>query len=225
MQNWLKAVRKMTKLVLFDLDGTLLDTLQDLTNSVNYAMTKLNLPTYTAEQVKGMIGNGVVVLMQRALTNKHINLHSQALTMQRSYYSQHNQDNTKPYDGILDMLADLKRRGFTLAIHTNKDEASAIALCKKHFGGLIDYVCGTTSAVTKPNPEKALNLMEKLGVEKQNATYCGDSDVDILTANNAGIRCISVTWGFRTAQFLAEHGATYLADSPKTLLKTIVGLL
>lgn len=215
----------MTKLILFDLDGTLLDTLTDLTNSVNYAMTELNLPTYNAEEVREMIGNGVVVLMQRALTNKHINLHPQALAMQRSYYSQHNQDNTKPYNGILDMLAELKRRGYTLAVHTNKDESSAVALCEKHFGGLMDYVCGTTSDITKPNPEKALKLMEKLGVEKQNAIYCGDSDVDILTACNAGIRCVAVTWGFRAAQFLTEHGAKYLAETPLKLLETIVKLL
>lgn len=215
----------MTKLVFFDLDGTLLDTLQDLTNSVNYAMTELGLSTYTAEQVKAMIGNGVVVLMQRALTNGHFNLHPQALAMQRSYYSQHNRDNTKPYGGILDMLDKLKRCGYTLAVHTNKDESSAVALCEKHFGGLVDYVCGTTSDITKPNPEKALKLMEKLGVEKQNAIYCGDSDVDILTAGNAGIQSVSVTWGFRTAQFLTEHGAKYLAETPQKLFETIVELL
>lgn len=215
----------MIKLIIFDLDGTLLDTLQDLTNSVNYAMTELNLPTYSSEQVREMVGNGAAVLMQRAVTSKHLELHVQAMALQRGFYAEHDSDNTRPYAGITEMLAELKKRGYVTAVFTNKDETNARSLCGKHFGKLIDYVLGTTSDIVKPNPEKILRLMDELGAGRQNAVYCGDSDVDINTAKNAQIRCVSVTWGFKSADFLIEHGAKRLADSPEKLLDAITELL
>lgn len=210
----------MTKLIIFDLDGTLLDTLSDLTDSVNYAMAELGLPVYSSEQVRMMVGNGVSVLMRRAVTDKHIELHSQALSLQRQYYNAHTDAHTKPYDGVMDMLSTLHRRGFTVAVHSNKDENCARNLCGKYFGGLIDYVCGTTDyAVTKPNPVKVLDLMSRLEVSRDNAVYCGDSDVDIVTARNAQIPCISVTWGFRGEQFLRECGAEHIADTPSRVVE------
>lgn len=216
----------MTKLVIFDLDGTLLDTLSDLTDSVNYAMTKLDLPTYSSEQVRMMIGNGVSVLMARAVTENRRELQPQALALQREYYNAHIDKHTKPYDGVKEMLSDLIARGFTPAVHSNKDENCARELCDKYFGGLITYVCGTTDyAVTKPNPIKIVELMNSLGVNRNNAVYCGDSDVDIATARNAGIACVSVTWGFRSAEFLREHGASYVADTPRQLTYIIDGIM
>ena len=209
----------MTKLIIFDLDGTLLDTLQDLTNSVNYAMRQLNLPLYSDAEVRSMIGNGVSVLMKRAVTVRHSELHEEALTLQRKYYSEHTDDCTQSYEGVIDMLASCKKQGFTVAVHSNKDEDYAKILCYKHFGMLVDYVLGTTDyAITKPNPVKILNLMKSLGVERRDAVYCGDSDVDLQTAFNAGIKCISVTWGFRDEQFLKDSGADNLAFAPQDVL-------
>lgn len=205
----------MEKIIFFDLDGTLLDTLQDLTDSVNYAMDKLGLARYTAEQVREMVGNGVVVLMRRAVTSEHSNLAEQALVYQREYYNKHTNDYTKPYDGIESMLYYLKDKGFTIAVHTNKDANCAWNLCREYFGTeLIEYVCGTCDSITKPNPARVLDLMKSRSVSKSNAVYCGDSDVDLQTAANAGINCISVTWGFRSKDFLLARGAKYLADSP-----------
>lgn len=203
------------KLMVFDLDGTLLDTLQDLTNSVNYAMDELGLSRYTYGQVRMMIGNGVAKLMERAVTQEHIELKSEALRLQRLYYSQHGNEHTCPYDGVLEMLTSLRKNGYAIAVHTNKDENVASELCAKHFDGLIDYVCGTTSdSVTKPNPLKVKELMTKLGIAADDTVYCGDSDVDIATANNLGVECVSVTWGFRDGEFLKSCGAKYLANSP-----------
>lgn len=208
----------MTKLIIFDLDGTLLDTLQDLTNSVNYAMDELKLPRYTAEQVKNMIGNGASVLMRRAVTDKNPKLAAQALIYQRSYYNVHTNDCTKPYDGVISMLRCLKNEGFTIAVHTNKDANCAETLCEKYFPELIDVVLGTTDCVTKPNPQKVFELMRNLKVSADNAVYCGDSDVDLQTAANAEIKCISVTWGFRSREFLSSCGAKYLADNSLAVL-------
>lgn len=216
----------MKKLIIFDLDGTLLDTLQDLTNSVNYAMRELGLPLFTAAQVRDMIGNGVSVLMLRAVVARSsAELHSQALALQRKYYAEHTNDFAKPYDGILDMLSTLKNEGFVAAVHTNKDEDCAKILCRQYFGRLIDYVCGTTDyAVTKPNPIKISSLLERLGIASKNAVYCGDSEVDVQTAYNAGLPCISVTWGFRDEQFLKNVGAKHLASCPQEVIDLAVEL-
>lgn len=213
----------MKRLIVFDLDGTLLDTLADLTASVNYAMRELSLPTYTSAQVRNMVGNGLVKLMSRAVADRQ-DLHESALAFQRKYYSVHTDDYTKPYDGVESMLSELKANGFTIAVHTNKDEDFAKSLIARYFGEKVDFVCGTTSDVIKPNPEKITRLMETLQISAEHAVYCGDSDVDVQTARNAGVECISVTWGFRDREFLTEHGATHFANSPKDVLSIALAL-
>ena len=211
------------KLTVFDLDGTLLNTLQDLTDSVNFAMDELGLNRYTCDQVRMMIGNGVAKLMERAVTQNRIELKDKALILQRSFYSQHNGDNTYPYYGICDVLCRLKQGGCVVAVHTNEDEGAARSLCSNHFNGLIDYVCGTTSdSLTKPNPAKVQQLMTGLGVGVNDVVYCGDSDVDIATAKNLGVKCISVTWGYRDGKFLQDCGATLLADSPQQIVEFVL---
>lgn len=213
------------KLIVFDLDGTLLNTLQDLTDSVNFAMDGLGLNRYTTEQVRLMVGNGVAKLMERAVTEANICLKDKALSLQRQYYTEHNGDNTFPYAGVEDMLRSLKRLGYVIAVHTNKDESAAQTLCKTFFKGLIDYVCGTTDdGLTKPNPEKIRRLTESLCVKITDVVYCGDSDVDIATANNLGAECISVTWGFRNVKFLQNCGAKHLVSAPEEVVKTALGL-
>lgn len=208
------------KLIVFDLDGTLLNTLQDLTDSVNYAMDELGLKPYSNEQVRMMIGNGVAKLMERAVERQsHAELKEEALRLQRLYYIGHSDVHTVPYDGIAEMLCELKRNGLIVTVHTNKDENAAKILCEKHFGSLIDYVCGTTNdGVTKPDPIKIKNLMSQLNVNAADTLYCGDSDVDITTASNLGVRCISVLWGFRDENFLKTHGAKRFAKSPRDVV-------
>lgn len=213
------------KLVTFDLDGTLLDTLQDLTDSVNYAMDSLGLANYSAEQVRSMVGNGVVKLMERAVTPERIELSGEALRLQRYYYTRHSQDNTAPYKGVVDMLLSLRNNGCVIAVHTNKDENIAKPLCRKYFADLVDYVCGTTDGITKPNPLKITQLMEKLNIDVNSTVYCGDSEVDILTAKNLGVECISALWGFRDKEFLTLSGAKHFAFTPAEVVETVKKLL
>ncbi len=201
------------KAVIFDLDGTLLNTLADLTDSVNYAMMQLNLNTYKPFEVRDMIGNGVAVLMKRALTAKNIHLFAEALQLQRKFYFQHGLDNTIPFDGVNKMLSDLKK-DFILIVHTNKDENIAKPLCENLFGRQIDFVCGTLSdSLTKPNAQRLLCLLDTLN--NPQAVYCGDSEVDLQTAQNAHLPCISVTWGYRDEKFLSMQGAKYFAKTPQ----------
>lgn len=211
----------MKKLVVFDMDGTLLNTITDMTASVNYAMDKLSLPRYREEEVKYMVGNGVRMLMLRAVTEKRKELLNEAIRLQREYYNLHTNDKTRPYDGVIDMLKTLKEKNFIVAAHTNKDENFAERLKETYFSDCLYCVCGMTENLTKPNPKRILDLMRELGVEKKNAVYCGDSDVDINTAKNAGIKCVSVTWGFRSREFLINSGAEYLADSPEQVVSAV----
>lgn len=211
---------KTNKAVVFDLDGTLVDSLADLTDSVNWAMQRLSLPTYTSDQVRQMIGNGVSILMQRAVTEKYSYLHATALKLQRSYYAEHSFDHTCPYNGIEQMLCQLKNSGATVIVHTNKDENIAADLCKKLFGNKVDFVCGTVKdSAIKPDARRLLSLLASLG--NPTAVYCGDSEVDVATSANAGLPCVSVTWGFRDEDFLRKHGATHFVYNPSEVPNTI----
>lgn len=204
----------MKKLITFDLDGTLLNTIGDLAASVNYAMTELGLPTFSVEQVQNMVGNGVRVLCQRAVGKDRLELTDKAIELQRYYYNLHCNDQTTLYAGIEQMLADLEKSGFTIAVYSNKDQDFARKLCEQYFGDAVHVVFGTTSdGITKPNARKLLDYMQRLGIDAAHSLYSGDSEVDVQTAQNAGVKCISVTWGFKTKQFLVEHGATYFADT------------
>lgn len=215
------ALRKM-KLFVFDLDGTLLDTLSDLTDSVNYALNKLGLPLKTDEQVRRMVGNGIAVTLLKAMGDGKENLLQQAKQFQQEYYNAHCNDKTVPYNGVKRLLAQLKLRGYIVAVYTNKAQAAAEDLCGKQFGTDVDYVIGTISDdETKPSATRLLRLMNKLSVPKQNCVYCGDSDVDIDTARNAGVRCISAAWGFKDKSFLLRYGATDIADSPEQVLSFV----
>ncbi len=216
--------QSQTYVAVFDLDGTLLDTLADLTDSVNFAMQRLNLPLHTAESVKNKIGSGVSVLISRALGSEHAALHDEALKLQRSYYSVHSEDKTCPYTGVAEALCFLQNKGVTVVVHTNKDENVATNLCKRMFGANVNFVCGTVDdGAVKPNAERLKKLLKSLNCHK--AVYCGDSDVDIATAKNANLECVSVTWGFRSKLFLSQHGATHFADTPQQAATAICQLL
>ena len=207
---------------IFDLDGTLLDTLGDLAASVNYAMSTHHLPEHSVDEVRMMVGNGVRKLMERAIPDGAANPYfDETFATFRHHYMEHQFDTTRPYDGIIETLQELKRRGCRTAVVSNKFDAATKSLCNHFFSGLVDVAIGENEAAgihKKPAPDTVFEAIRLLGVSREEAVYVGDSDVDIATAQASGIPCISVLWGFRNREFLIAHGATTLIGSPTELL-------
>ena len=206
---------------IFDLDGTLLDTLQDLAASVNYALRQHAMPEHSIDDIRRFVGNGVRKLMERAVPDGAQNpLFESAFATFRQNYMQHSLDTTRPYDGIPEMLDELKRRGCRIAVVSNKMMAATQELIA-HFFPQIEVAIGEHEAEgirKKPAPDTVREALRQLGVTTKNAVYVGDSDVDIETAYNSGLPCISVLWGFRDRDFLLSHGATTLISCPEELL-------
>jgi phosphoglycolate phosphatase len=201
---------------IFDLDGTLLNTLDDLTSTVNATLTHFGRAKRTKEEVCSFIGDGVKVLLFRAFDNDLEN-YDEVLAYYYDYYSKHSADQTKPYDGVLELLRRLKSQGKKLAIVSNKGDLATKSLAKLYFDGLIDVALGENESGgirKKPAPDSVELALKQIGVAKEKAVYIGDSDVDIQTAKNAGLPCISVTWGFRDEQFLRANGGTCFAHTP-----------
>ena len=206
---------------IFDLDGTLLDTLGDLAASVNYALQRYGLPQHSRDEVRRMVGNGVRMLMERAVTggSQHP-LFAAAFDAFRQHYMEHSLDTTCPYEGITEMLTELKKQGKHTAVVSNKFDAATKSLCQHFFSGLVDVAIGESEHVRKkPAPDTVLEVMRQVGATKEQVVYIGDSDVDIATAANCGIPCISVLWGFRDRDFLLAHGATSLVEKPSEILE------
>ena len=208
----------------FDLDGTLLDTLEDLYLATNQALTRHGLPCRTRDEVRLFVGNGVEMLIRRAVpTGTDEETILAVLADFKTAYAAICEDHTKPYDGILDMLTALRERGIRVAVVSNKFDAATKKLCEKYFGDLVQVAIGERAGVRKkPAPDTVYEALKELGVTADHAVYIGDSDVDIRTAENCGMPCISVTWGLRDKDFLIENGAKTLVDSPETLLGVII---
>lgn len=206
----------------FDLDGTLLDTLNDLASAVNHALRQHGMPTHSVDDVRRFVGNGVHVLMERAVPQGEKNpLFGQALDDFRRFYLEHSLDTTRPYDGIPELLATLRRRGKHTVVVSNKFYAATQELCHHFFPDTIEVAIGEHEAEgirKKPAPDTVIEALHQLGVSKEKAVYVGDSEVDIATARNSGLPCISVLWGFRDKDFLVRHGATTFAASPSDIL-------
>ena len=206
----------------FDLDGTLLDTLGDLAASTNYALRTHGMPEHSLDDVRRFVGNGVRVLMERAVPQGADNPQFEAAFQTfREHYMQHSLDTTKPYDGILETLEALKAEGCRLAVVSNKMMAATQELCRHFFRDTIEVAIGEHEAQgirKKPAPDTVNEAFRQLGVGKERAVYVGDSDVDILTARNSGLPCISVLWGFRDRDFLIQHGAETFISAPSELL-------
>lgn len=204
----------------FDLDGTLLDTLGDLAASTNYALRTYGMPERTTEEVRRFVGNGVKKLMERAMPDGLANPRfAEAYSCFRKHYMQHNLDTTRPYPHIIEALAELKARGKKLAVVSNKFYAATQELCAHFFGEYITVAIGEREDIRKkPAPDTVIEALRQLGATVDGAVYVGDSDVDVETARNSGMPCISVLWGFRDRGFLLEHGAKTLIDSPLQLL-------
>lgn len=205
---------------IFDLDGTLLNTLNDLAASTNYALRSINLPEHSIDDVRRFVGNGVRKLMERAIEGGDSNpLFDEAYATFRKHYLEHGLDTTQPYPGIMDMLKELKTRGKRVAVVSNKFYDATQELVKHFFGEYVEVAIGERENIRKkPAPDTVLEAMRMLGVGKENAVYIGDSDVDFNTAKNVGIPCISVLWGFRDKDFLQSVGATTFITSPGELL-------
>lgn len=203
----------------FDLDGTLLSTLDDLAASCNYALRTNGMPERTLDEVRKFVGNGVKKLMERAVPKGFDNpLFENTFADFRQHYMQHNLDNTRPYPGVMEMLKSLRSRGKKVAVVSNKFYAATQALCKHFFGDLVDVAIGEREDIRKkPAPDAVLEALRQMNAGTERAVYIGDSNVDIETAANSGMPCISVLWGFRDYDFLIEHGATTLITSPLQL--------
>ena len=212
----------MYKTFIFDLDGTLLDTIGDLAASVNYALRTNGMPEHSTDDVRRFVGNGVRLLMERAVPNGAANpLFDDAFADFRQHYMVHSLDTTRPYDGIPETLAELKSRGCRLAVVSNKFMSATQELIRHFFPDTIEVAIGEHEAEgirKKPAPDTVIAALKALGVGKEDAVYVGDSDVDILTARNSGLPCISVLWGFRDRDFLIQHGAKTLISAPHELL-------
>ena len=211
----------MYKTIVFDLDGTLLDTLDDLTEAVNAALKAYGLPLRSKEEVRSFIGNGIAKLMQRACGIENYPDQEGLLNAFKQYYAVHCADNTKAYDGVLAMLRTLREKGIKTAVLSNKADFAVKQLAKTYFDGLLCEAAGENEAAgirKKPAPDALFSIMQNLGVSAEETLYVGDSEVDIQTANNAGVACVSVAWGFKDEDFLLRHGATKIARSAQELL-------
>lgn len=206
---------------IFDLDGTLLDTLQDLAAAVNFALRKNGMEEHSIDDIRRFVGNGVRKLIERAVPDGSKNPRiDEVFADFRSYYMQHSLDATKPYDGITEILQELKQRGCKMAVVSNKMMAATQELVA-HFFPEIEVAIGENEAEgirKKPAPDMVFEALHRLGAEAESAVYIGDSDVDIQTAMNAGVPCISVLWGFRNREFLLEHGAQHFIEKPSEII-------
>lgn len=205
------------QLAIFDMDGTILDTLQDLTDSTNAALCMNGYSPRTIDEVRRFVGNGIHRLIELAVpegsgTDVVEKVYSDFLP----YYQQHCADKTKPYDGIAVLIRRLRAKGCKTAVVSNKADAAVQELCARYFDGLFDYAVGErTDIAKKPAPDSVNEVLRRLGFETADAVYIGDSEVDLATARNAGMDCISVAWGFREPAFLKSQGAAVIIRTPE----------
>lgn len=212
------------KAILFDLDGTLLDTLDDLMDSVNHMLGAFGCPPRSREYVREAVGNGVRSLVVRALPEGEGAARvDECLGVFRAHYSKNLDNKTAPYPGVTDMLREMKERGILAGVVSNKYDGAVAALCKRHFGDLVQVAVGERPGVgRKPEPDSVLNAMALLGAGPENTVYAGDSDVDVATARNAGLKCVAVSWGFRPRESLAAADA--VVDEVSALLPAALSL-
>lgn len=211
----------MRKTAIFDLDGTLLNTLEDLHDSANFALKTFGFPERTLEEVRSFVGNGLRNLMVRCLPEDSDAVDTVLAEMKR-HYATNCHSKTHPYDGILPMLEALRAADFRLAIVSNKADPMVQLLREVYFSDLVPVAVGELPDIRrKPAPDMVDRALSLLGAERSDAVYVGDSEVDILTAQNAGLPCLSVCWGFRSAELLREHGAQMLCRTTDGLLSAL----
>lgn len=215
MNNW--------ELVVFDLDGTLLNTLDDLADAVNHTLGEYGFPPKSTEHVRRSVGNGAANLMRQCIPGGSEDPDFEAcLHSYKDYYQENLLVKTRPYDGIPELLAALRRRGIRIAVLSNKPDDAVKALVREIFGPEISAAAGESEhSGRKPSPDGVFAILKELGVPAEHAIYVGDSDVDVKTAHNAGLPAVGVTWGFRDRGVLEEAGADYIIDRPEELDRLI----
>lgn len=213
----------MIKALIFDLDGTLLNTLEDLKDSTNYALRYFGYPERSLEEVRCFVGNGVAKLIERAISDGVENPDFQdCLKLFRENYSQNMYNHTAPYQGVMELLANLREKGYKIAVVSNKFDAAVKELCDKYFTNLIDVAIGQMDDVPKkPAPNGVYKAIQELGVDRKNCVYIGDSEVDVKTAYNASLPCIGVLWGFRDETVLKNEGCEMIVNSTDAIIKLV----
>ncbi len=209
----------VTKAVIFDLDGTLLNTLDDLHASVSYALETLSLPPRTKDETRLAVGDGIGNLIARSIEGgKNNPRFAQCLSLFSDYYQKHSAIHTTPYPALLPLLNTLRQKGILIGVVSNKIDSAVQALTHRYFEGLIDCAVGEREGVRrKPAPDSLLHCLEALGTLPEHALYIGDSEQDILTAQNANVPCLSVTWGFRDKTTLLAAGGKAFVDTPSEI--------
>lgn len=207
------------QLAIFDLDGTLLDTLEDLADSVNYVMRSFGCPERTLPEVRAFVGNGIRKLVERSAPKGTAEEEvDRMLARFIEYYKEHCADKTRPYAGIPELLQALREKGVKIAVVSNKADAAVKALCEQYFPGMLDEAVGERAGIArKPAPDTVNEVLKSLQIDKSRAVYIGDSEVDVQTARNAELDCIAVDWGFRDASVLKEAGAEVIVSTPEAL--------
>ncbi len=210
-------------LIIFDMDGTILNTLEDLKNSLNYVLQQAGYQTRTLEEVRTFVGNGIRKTIERALPSDiEEEKIDELFSLFMDYYAIHNTDNTKPYNGVIDLLKELKHLGYKTAVVSNKQDSAVKSLCKKFFTGLFDVEIGEKENIAKkPDPDEVNEVLKILNIDRTKSIYIGDSEVDIQTAQNSKMKSIIVDWGFRDRKFLYEHGAEVIISNPSEILDII----
>lgn len=216
----------MIRLVIFDLDGTLLDTIKDLGNACNHVLTKYGLAEHSLDEYRFFVGNGISKLVERSLPEDK--RYGEFIEKLRSefvnYYVRHAEEHTKPYDGIVDMLKELENREIKIAVASNKFDSATQSLVGRYFGGVnFSAVYGQREGIMpKPDPTIIFDIMADSDIDDKSAIlYVGDSDTDMMTAINAGLESIGVTWGFRPREELLASGANHLIDTPAQIIDIV----
>lgn len=209
--------------VIFDMDGTVLNTLEDLTVSVNYVLSKFNMPEHSEEEYRKFFGNGIKYALKCAVPEETPEeVIEEMLPIFREHYNEHCHDRTKPYDGIIELMSMLKANGYKMAIVSNKIDSAVKELNDRFFSEYVDVAIGEKPGIKrKPAPDTVLAALDELGSKKEAAVYIGDSEVDLQTALNSELPCISVLWGFRDKDFLISKGASVFAETPEEVYDTL----
>ena len=209
----------MLKAILFDMDGTLSNTLTDLEVALNYTLKKLYLPLRSSKEVLSFVGNGIDALVMRGLGEENMDKFEVALPIFKDYYKDHLTDYTRPYDGVDEVIDTLKEMGIKVGIVSNKLQSPLEEIVKSFWGDKIDAVCGITDFYpSKPHPDMVHICLSRMGAKLEEAIYVGDSLVDVETAKNAGAKFVACSWGFCTKEKLIEAGANDIIDEPKEVL-------
>ncbi len=211
------------KAVIFDLDGTLLNTLDDLADSANHVLTVLGLPTHSTDSYRYFVGNGIPKLIERCLGEENLPYKKKALELFSKHYSVHSKDKTAPYNGIAELLKEINTLKIPMGVITNKSHPIAKEVVSCYFGDDV-FACvrGLDSSIkAKPDPSGALTVVQELGVSARDVLYIGDSSVDMQTAKNAGFTPLGVLWGFRDKKELIDSGAVYTAEVPQDILEIL----